>query len=110
MIKYENKEQLQKTINAFLRQRGHYYKATSQPALHMVCMNMLMQFDQISGWDYWRHCLEAKNSRANLYKILPSQRGTHQKIRENMILLIRHCTTITRIPRQVYLDQTKPKS
>lgn len=101
-MNYQTKEELRSTMKRFFNQRAKAYRLIKLKNLENVCVFLRGRFDFIRDWNYWRQCLEVKNSEFLLLSILPSETGGHATERQHMLELIEHCKQIASMTSEQY--------
>lgn len=110
----QTKEGLRKRVIGFLRQRKRagkliYEQRKAQRAMQILIISssLIIKFNHIQKWNYWRHCREVANQSEQIYQILPSDKGKHASIRHNMLQLIDECKKLSSVSYAEYLQSSR---
>lgn len=105
----KTKESLRSKLLAFFRQRKKFAEMAMGQAkssrirkVAMIATSLIIKFNLIQNYNYWRHCLEVRNKYEEIYEILPSENGKQSTIREHMLQIMDECKRVSAIKPKEY--------
>lgn len=93
------KQQLRKELMSFFRQRKRAALELNDLWLKSQIETLIIRFNLIQSYDYWRHCREVNIQKNRILVVLPSSNGKHLSIRERIIALIDQFIAVANSPR-----------